>query len=131
MKDLAGLIAIAMVAPLAIWTPARVLAAPRCAAPPTAADLAYPDFCDIPVTPTDVRSASTFKAAVIRTRAAGAGLIARTAPETFTLTGTENFEAESKRAATLPPPVTAPGEPDTAAFAAAARAKATPPRRPH
>jgi hypothetical protein len=129
MKDLAGLIAITMVASLTIWSPAS--ATSRCALPPPATTLTYPNFCDIPVTPTDVRSAAAFKAGVTSTRAAGAGLIARTAPETFTLTGTEEFEAESRRAARPPPPVTAPGEPDTAAFAAAARAKATPPRRPH
>jgi len=97
------------------------------AAPST---LAYPNFCDIPPKPTDVRPAAAFKTQVVRTRMAGAMVVRQTAPDTFTLSGTEGFAESAKREAAPPPPETAPMEGDTEAFVNQSKAKATPPRKP-
>ena len=91
----------------------------------------YPTFCAIPATPTDVRDAAAFRREVVATRLAGARLVRMTAPETFSITGTDAFVAGARREAAPPPPITTPGEADTAAFVKASRARATPPPRPH
>lgn len=93
------------------------------------ANLPYPDFCSIPPVPSDVRPAAAFKAAVVRTRLAGAVVTRQSGPETFSLGGTEAFAEEAKRQATPPAAMTKPEAVGTEAFAAAARAKAAPPRR--
>lgn len=130
---------IAIVTFFALGAPVAGLAAP-CAAGPGQADeftapatLAYPNFCDIPPKPKDIRPTQAFKAAVVRTRLAGAALVRESGPDTFTLSGTEGFAESAKQAAAPPPPVTTPGGLDTEAFAAGAKAKVTPPprRRPH
>jgi hypothetical protein len=110
----------ALAAPCApATTPADPFAAPS--------NLAYPNFCDIPPKPTDIRSAAAFKTQVVRTRVAGAVIVRRTAPETFTLSGTEGFAESAKREAAPPPPEVATT--DTEAFVKQSKAKATPPRK--
>jgi hypothetical protein len=105
-----------------------------CAVTPTGefarpSNLRYPDFCDIPPVPTDVRPAVSFRAAVEHTRLAGAAVVNLSGPETFSLAGTEAFAGEAKREAAPPPPMTQPGAGGTETFAAASKAKAKPPRR--
>ncbi len=114
-----------------------VLAAP-CAPAAAAPDpfsapssLVYPNFCDIPPKPTDIRPAAAFKTQVVGTRVAGAVVVRQTAPETFTLSGTEGFAEGAKREAAPPPPQTAPIDADTEAFVKQSKAKATPPRKRH
>jgi hypothetical protein len=94
------------------------------------ATLSYPNFCDIPPKPTDIRPAAAFKTQVVGTRVAGAVVVRQTAPETFTLSGTEGFAESAKREAAPPPPQTAP-DADTEAFVKQSKAKATPPRKHH
>jgi hypothetical protein len=91
--------------------------------------LAYPTFCAIPVTPT-VPSVAAFRGEVVNTRLAGAWLQRQTAPETWSLTGTEDFQAAAIREAAPPPPMTSAEEANTEAFVAKSRAKATPPKKP-
>lgn len=108
--------------------------APAAAAPdPFAAssNLAYPNFCDIPPKPSDVRPVAAFKTQVVGTRVAGAVVVRQTAPETFTLSGTEGFAESAKSEAAPPPPQTAPIDADTEAFVKQSKAKATPPRKHH
>lgn len=140
MKNFVRYIAIAAVISLgraAIAEPTPVV---RCASPPPPAlsrefqpggPLAYPNFCAIPPTPTNIPSAQTFKTEVVDTRLAGARLESESAPETWSLTGTEDFESGAIRQAAPPPPMTAPGDADTEAFVAKSKAKATPPHKPH
>jgi hypothetical protein len=92
--------------------------------------LAYPTFCAIPVTPTNLPSVATFRGEVINTRLAGAWLQRQTAPDTWTLTGTEDFQAGAIREVAPPPPMTTPEEANTEAFVAKSKAQATPPRKP-
>jgi hypothetical protein len=94
-------------------------------------DLTFPNFCDIPAAPKQVRSPEVFRAAVVDTRLAGAAVARRSAPDTFSLTDTTGFIERAKREAAPPPPMTAPGESDTAAFVAKSKARAAPPPRPH
>jgi len=112
-----------------------VLAAPCASVAPTPVEfaapltLAYPVFCDIPPKPTDVRPPAAFNTQVVRTRMAGVVVVRQTAPETFTLSGTETFAASAKHEAAPPPPETAPLEGDTEAFVKQSKAKATPPSK--
>ena len=92
------------------------------------ADRAYPQFSDIPKTPTDVRAPRAWAAAVFDVEAARAELYAATAPETWTLEGTEAFAARARAAATPPAPVTPASGAE--AFASDARERATPPPPP-
>jgi hypothetical protein len=113
-----------------------VLAAPCAPAATTLGEFAapsnlpYPDFCDIPPKPTDIRPVEAFKTQVVRTRVAGAVVVRQTAPETFTLSDTEAFAESAKHEAAPPPPEAAPMEADTEAFVKQSKAKATPPRKP-
>ncbi|HEY7901235.1 MAG TPA: hypothetical protein VIC25_08630 [Caulobacteraceae bacterium] len=103
-------------------------------AAPRPSDLVWPDFCSIPPAPTDVRPATAFKDAVVRTRLAGADLVRESGPDTFSLSGTNAFLDEARREAAPPAPLTTPSGPDTAAFVAEAKARAKPPprhSRPH
>ena len=136
MKNFARYIAIAAVISLGRAASAEPVA--RCAPPPTLArefqpgvPLGYPNFCAIPPTPTNIPSAQTFKAEVVDTRQTGAHLVSETAPDTWSLTGTEDFEAGAIREAAPPPPMTAPGDADTESFVAKSKARATPPHKPH
>jgi len=107
------------------------LAASACANPASAQALSYPGFCSIPPAPKNVRDATAFRAAVVDTRLEGARLVRRTAPDTFTLNGTDDFLNQARRDATPPPPLTTPSRPDTEAFVREMRARATPPPKPH
>ncbi|MBA3811117.1 MAG: hypothetical protein H0X27_05635 [Caulobacteraceae bacterium] len=122
----------------ALVAPVIAAAADSCAAdargpsPDSASRLSdYPTFCSIPSAPTDVRGAAAFKAEVVATRMAGARLVRSTAPDTFSVAGTEAFAAGARADAAPPPPITTPSQSDTAAFVKASRARATPPARPH
>jgi hypothetical protein len=91
---------------------------------------AYPTFCAIPAAPTNVRTASAFKALVVDTRVAGARVVASTAPSTFSLTDTEAFAAAARAFAAPPAPMSSTDQSPTEAFATSARDRALPPRRP-
>jgi hypothetical protein len=138
MKSLGLLIATAAIA---LGGPA-LAAAPTCAQqPPPArpvlggefaapAHVVYPSFCSIPAAPTNVPTAEAFKGQVVRTRLAGAVVTRDTAPEAWTLAGTEDFLAAGRSEAAPPPPPAAVGPNETAAFIAAAKAAAAPPPKP-
>jgi hypothetical protein len=126
---------IAIVTFLAFGAPAPTFAA-SCApaaaqadAFKTSANPAYPNFCDIPAKPTDIRPTPALKAAVVRTRFAGAEVVRESGPDTFSLTGTEPFAESGRQEGAPPPAVTTPGGLNTEAFALQAQAKVTPPRR--
>jgi hypothetical protein len=90
----------------------------------------YPSFCDIPRTPTDVRSARAFKAAVVDTRRAGRRVVRDTAPGTFGLPlGQAEAFSQAARIEAAPPPPEAAAAPagNTEADAAELRRRATPP----
>jgi hypothetical protein len=101
--------------------------------PQVAAEVArphpYPSFCSIPPLPRNVRSAQAFKTAVVTTRLAGARLVRRTAPTTWTLQNTPGFSRTARSQAAPPPPVPTSGT--TQDFIAKMRARATPPQKPH
>jgi hypothetical protein len=99
-----------------------------CAA--SSAPSGYPTFCGVPLTPTNVRSADAFRAAVLDVRLAGRQVARQSAPDTFSLPlgGAESFDAAARAAAAYPAPVAGPAGLQSDAFAAAARARATPPK---
>lgn len=87
-------------------------------------DRPMPKFTDIPPLPTDVRPATQYGVAAGRVEAARADLERQTAPESWSLTGSETFASQAR----VQTPDAAPASPaDTEAFAAAARKRATPP----
>jgi hypothetical protein len=95
---------------------------------------AYPSFCDIPRTPTDVRSAKSFKAAVVDLRRAGRRVVRETGPGTFGLpAGEADAFSRAAQAEAAPPPEvsTAPSEESEAAAAELRRRATAPPPRPH
>ncbi|HEY2178628.1 MAG TPA: hypothetical protein VGH15_08600 [Caulobacteraceae bacterium] len=139
MKNVGRYIAIATVISPAAAAAAEPVSTVLCASPPPPAlarefqlggPLAYPTFCAIPPTPTNVPTAQAFRAEVIDTRLAGAWLEGQTAPQTWSLSATEDFQSEAIREAAPPPPMTPPGGSDTEAFVAKSKAKVTPPHRP-
>lgn len=98
----------------------------------TAQATTWPRFGDIPQLPTDVRTPAEWRLAVNSTEQARAELVRATAPSTFSLSGTEAF-AERVRAMVGFDPADVPTAADAAAteaWAAAMRARATPPPRP-
>lgn len=105
-------------------------AAPATCAP--TAKGAYPSFCDIPRTPTDVRGPVAFKTAVVDTRLAGRRVVRATAPDTFGLPVGEAaaFSRAARAEAAPPPELSAPPSEDSEALAAELRRRATPPPRP-
>jgi len=89
---------------------------------------AYPTFASIPPAPKDVRPPQQYGREAQATEGARADLDAKTAPETWSLTGTEGFAASAQSEAG---PEAAPtGAGDTAAFANTQRKRATPPPPP-
>jgi hypothetical protein len=92
----------------------------------------YPTFEGIPQMPADIRPPEAFRVAVAATEEDRATLLRDTAPETFSLSGTEAFAAGQR--ARIDIDVTdIPTAADTAAteaWARAMRARATPPPRP-
>lgn len=92
----------------------------------------WPSFASIPQHPDDVRSPAEWSGAVAATEADRQQLMAETAPATFSLSGTEAF-AQAVRTRVGFDPADVPTAADTAeaeAWAAAMRARATPPPRP-
>ncbi|WP_299542746.1 hypothetical protein [Phenylobacterium sp.] len=94
----------------------------------------YPSFCDIPPTPTDVRSPKAFRAAVVDLRRAGRRVVRASGPGTFGLPlGEADAFSRSAQAEAAPPPEIAapPSERSEAAAAELRRRAAPPPRRTH
>lgn len=89
---------------------------------------AYPKFTDIPALPKDVRPPAQYGQAARTVEQAAADLEAATAPDTWSLTGTDAFAAQARAAAGSEAAPTAAD--DTGAFANSARARATPPPPP-
>lgn len=88
----------------------------------------YPTFASIPPMPKDVRPPQQYGREAQAIEGAKADLEARTAPETWSLSGTEGFAARAQHEAG---PEAAPtGAGDTAAFANTQRKRATPPPPP-
>lgn len=92
------------------------------------ADRAYPEFCDIPPKPDDVRPPREWARAVAAVEQERADLFAATAPSTWTLDGTDAFAARAQ-AAVKPPPIAGESG-NTEAFAQDLRDRATPPPPP-
>ena len=106
----------------------------RAAKPKTAAaareQAPYPTFRSVPPRPTDVRPVKAWKAAVLATEARRDELTRMAAAEPWTLHDTEGWAEQERQVANPPPPITTPSsQSDTEAFAAALRARATPPPR--
>jgi hypothetical protein len=127
-------------AALAALAPAGAIAAPAAPASPapetTAAIAAaranapYPSLGSVPPRPTDVRSVKAWKASVLATEARRDELTRMAAAEPWTLYDTEGWAEHERQAAIPPPPITTPSsDADTEAYAAALRARATPPPR--
>lgn len=100
---------------------------------PVAADVArltrqdqrFPTFASIPAPPADIRPLAQYGRSAEAVLAAGEDLVAATAPETWTLQGTDAFAEEARRDAG---PQLEPREPgDAEAFARELRERATPP----
>ena len=89
---------------------------------------AYPTFSEIPSKPKDVRPPGHYGQAARTIEQAAADLEAETAPQTWSLTATDDFAARARAAAGAEAAPTASD--DTGAFANSARARATPPPPP-
>ena len=88
----------------------------------------YPTFKSIPPVPKDVRPHKQYGEQAALTEKEAAALVAATADNTWTLSGTEAFAAQARADAG---PLLPPGQPaDTAAFAKDLKARATPPPPP-
>lgn len=100
---------------------------------PVAADVArltrqparLPTFAAIPKAPTDVRPLWQYGRDARRVQAAGQALTQATAPETWTLQGTDTFADRARQDAG--PQIDPPAPGDAEAFARALRERATPP----
>jgi hypothetical protein len=92
------------------------------------AERPYPTFAAIPPVPKDVRPARQYGQQAKRIEQARADLEAKTAPETWSLGGTEAFADQARRQAGQEAAPADSG--DTAAFAARERKRATPPPPP-
>jgi hypothetical protein len=88
----------------------------------------YPSFSEIPAAPSDVRPVRAFGRAAEQVVQAGRELEKATAPDTWTLNGTDTFAAAARRAAG--PELAQPDPADTAAFARDLKKRATPPPPP-
>lgn len=97
---------------------------------PAPRNLAFPNYCDIPPAPKSVPSAEAFKSEVVTVRLAGRALDTKTGPETWSLSGTEDFATAAKREVEPPPPMTTPEPGGTEAFVKKSQALATPPPKP-
>ena len=106
---------------------------------PVAADVArmsrtsgpFPTFADIPPIPTDQRPVAQWGKEARQLEVAGSTLERDTAPKTWTLNGTERFQAQAKAAAG--PAIQGNASSSTAAteaFARQLRERATPPPSP-
>jgi hypothetical protein len=93
-------------------------------------DGAFPSFADIPPIPTDQRPVAQWGQEARQLEVAGTTVERQTAPNTWTLNGTERFQAQAKAAAG--PAGVAAGSSTAAseAFARQLRERATPPPSP-
>jgi hypothetical protein len=94
---------------------------------------AYPTFASIPEPPADVRTAAQWKADVEGQKQTAAALAAAVGPSTWTLSESEAFATMARAEAqvgVIKPPTDAEMA-ESAAYAKALRAKASPPPRPH
>ncbi len=94
-------------------------------------DGAFPSFADIPPVPKDQRPVAQWGVEARQLEVAGSTLERQTAPNTWTLTGTERFQAQAKAAAG--PAIQGDASSSTAAteaFARQLRERATPPPSP-
>jgi hypothetical protein len=99
------------------------IAAARMSAP-------YPSLASVPPKPTDVRPVKAWKSSVLTIEAQGDELTRMAAAEPWTLHDTDAWAADERQAASPPAPITtASSAADTEAYAAALRARATPPPR--
>ena len=90
----------------------------------------YPTFASIPPAPKGVRGFDAWKTSILAIRGQGDELTHMAAVEPWTLHDTDAWANEERGAAIPPPQITIASSPaDTAAFAAALRARATPPPR--
>lgn len=89
----------------------------------------FPTFCQIPATPNNIRTPASFRAVVVATRLAGAGVVARTAPDTFSLRDTDEFAALARAQAAPPPPEEPAQGVGTDVFVKDALQRAAPPGR--
>jgi hypothetical protein len=94
----------------------------------TRTNLAYPTFASIPNPPKDVRAPRQYGRDAQAIEQARQDLEQKTAPETWSLTGTEAFADQARREAGQEAAPTPSGEAE--AFAAAQRKRATPPPPP-
>ena len=116
----------------ALAAPITAGAADSRAADASARSSAYPTFCAIPPLPIGVRNAEAFKVAVVDVRQAGRRVALQSAPDTFGLVSgqTEDFGAGARAQVAWPLSAEPATSVDSAAFAADARRRATPPPRP-
>lgn len=91
----------------------------------------YPTFCSMPAVPIDVRDAAAFHAAVIETRLAGRRTVEEATAQPSVLSGASAFAAVARAEASPPGPLTAAPMSDWANFLRESRARATPPARRH
>jgi hypothetical protein len=89
------------------------------------ANKAYPKFTDIPPAPTELRAPAVYGQRATELKTARAELDSATAPNTWTLGGTQAFLGRARRDAG--PGYTPPGGSDTESFADTVRKRATPP----
>ena len=91
----------------------------------TGAEARFPTFAGIPKAPDDIRPVAQYGRDAKNILAAGAALERATAPETWTLQGTDDFAEKGRRDAG--PQIDPPKPGDAEAFARALRERATPP----
>jgi hypothetical protein len=128
-SSLTALAALAAATAAAAQAPAPGPSATKAAIAEAERHAAYPSFASVPPLPKDVRSLKDWKTSVTTTQAEGVRLTREAAAEPWTLGDTDGWAARERSQAIAPPPITAPSESDTEAFAAAMRARATPPPR--
>lgn len=94
---------------------------------------AWPTFRDIPAIPADIRTPAQWRQSVLALRADGADVVSNAGAESFSLGDTDRFAAgvRGQLDARAAAPPTAAEIAESAAFVKAARARATPPPRPH
>jgi hypothetical protein len=88
-------------------------------------DRPYPKFSDIPAMPKDIRPVAQYGVAAQELAALRDDLVRATAPETWQLTGTEDFANRARQAAPDVPTTERANDPE--AFARELRERATPP----
>jgi hypothetical protein len=91
----------------------------------TRTDRPYPKFSDIPKAPKDIRPLAQYGRQAQEIAAVRDQIVAATAPETWTLTGTEDFASRARRDAPDVPASERSSDPE--AFARELRERATPP----